>query len=138
MPRAERQKRHRVTAPGVAEPGSGLSSNCFVVNDFVIISGLTARDAQGALAAAGDPLRQAEIVFERMRRLMDAAGGTMSDIVKLNCFLTDIRHRDAFVLARRSFFSGDFPPCVVVGGVSFTEPGLLIEIDGWAILGSSD
>ena len=138
MPPAGRQKRRRVTAPGVAEPGPALSSNCFVIGDFVILTGLTARDTQGALVAPGDPLRQAEIVFERMQALMEAAGGVMSDIVKLNCFLTDIRHRDAFVGVRRGFFSGDFPPCVVVGGVSFTEPGLLIEVDGWAILGSGN
>jgi 2-iminobutanoate/2-iminopropanoate deaminase len=129
-------KRRRVTAPGVNEPADGLSSNCFVVGDFVFITGLTARAPDGKPAATGDALQQAVIVFERMKALMQAAGGTMADIVKMNCYLTDIRNRDGFVSARRQFFIGDFPPCVVLGGVAFTEPELLIEVDAWAILNS--
>jgi 2-iminobutanoate/2-iminopropanoate deaminase len=131
-----RAKRRRVTATGVNEPSAGLSSNCFVVGDFVILTGLTARDPDGQPTALGDAYGQAVVTFERMKALIEAAGGSMSDIVKLNCFLTDIRHRDGFVKARKEFFTGDFPPCAVVGGVSFTEPELLIEVDGWAILGS--
>jgi 2-iminobutanoate/2-iminopropanoate deaminase len=129
-------KRRRVVVPGVNEPDDGLSSNCFVVGNFVVISGLTARDAEGKPTALGDPYRQATIIFERMKAFMSGAGGTMSDIIKLNCYLTDIRHRDGFVRARRNFFVDDFPPCVVVGGVVFTSPELLIEIDAWAILNS--
>ena len=130
-------KRRRVIVPGVNEPGSGLSSNCFVVGDLVIITGLTARTDDGQPAALGDARQQAVIVFERMKALMRAAGGTMGDIIKLNCYLTDIRHRDGFVSARREFFVGDFPPCVVLGGVVFTAPELLIEVDAWAVLNSA-
>lgn len=129
-------KRRRVTAPGVSEPGDGLSSNCFVVDDLVVINGMTSRTSEGKPAASGDAYTQATIVFERIKALMEAAGGTMGDIVKLNCYLTDIRHRDGFVRARREFFTGDFPPCVVLGGVVFTDAELLIEVDAWAVLGS--
>ncbi|MGE0522195.1 MAG: RidA family protein [Variibacter sp.] len=129
-------KRRRVTAPGVSEPGNGLSSNCFVVDDLVVINGMTARTSEGKPAAPGDAYTQAVIAFERIKALMEAAGGTMGDIVKLNCYLTDIRHRDGFVQARRKFFTGDFPPCVVLGGVVFTDADLLIEIDAWAVLDS--
>lgn len=138
MPDTSRAKRRRVTAAGVSEPGAGLSSNCFVVGDLVIITGLTARDADGKVAALGDAYRQATVLFSRMKALLEAAGGMMSDIIKLNCYLTDIRYRDDFVKARQEFFRGDFPPCVVLGGVSFTTSGLLIEVDAWAILGSGD
>jgi enamine deaminase RidA (YjgF/YER057c/UK114 family) len=80
-------KRRRVTAPGVNEPADGLSSNCFVVGDFVFITGLTARAPDGKPAATGDALQQAVIVFERMKALMQAAGGTMADIVKMNTYI---------------------------------------------------
>jgi 2-iminobutanoate/2-iminopropanoate deaminase len=132
----EAMKRRRVVVPGVSEPDEGLSSNCFVVGNFVVISGLTARDADGKPTALGDPYQQATTIFERIKAFMSAAGGTMSDIIKLNCYLTDIRHRDDFVRARRHFFVNDFPPCVVIGGVVFTSPELLMEIDAWAILDS--
>jgi enamine deaminase RidA (YjgF/YER057c/UK114 family) len=138
MPRTKRSKRRRVTAAGVSEPDASLSSNCFVVGDLVIITGLTARDADGQVTAIGDAYGQATVLFGRMRALIEAAGGAMSDIIKLNCYLTDIRYRDDFVRVRQEFFTGDFPPCVVLGGVSFTTPELLIEVDAWAILGSGD
>lgn len=138
MHNTNRSKRRRVTAAGVSEPGAGLSSNCFVVGDLVIITGLTARDADGKVTAIGDAYRQAIVLFSRMNALIEAAGGVMGDIIKLNCYLTDIRYRDDFVKARQEFFSGDFPPCVVLGGVSFTTYELLIEVDAWAVLGSGD
>ena len=74
--------------------------------------------------------------FTRMKLFVEAAGGKMSDIIKLNVFLNDIRHRIAFVEARKQFFSGDFPPCVVVGGNVFAQPEYLVEIEAMAILGS--
>jgi enamine deaminase RidA (YjgF/YER057c/UK114 family) len=108
-----------------------------VIGDLVTINGLTARTEEGTPAALGDPYRQAIIIFERMNAFMRAAGGTMGDIIKMNCYLTDIRYRDAFVAARREFFVGDFPPCVVLGGVVFTLPELLLEVDAWGVLNSA-
>lgn len=137
MPRVTQAKRYRVTAPNVSEPGHGIASNCFVVGDMVFLSGMTARDLEGKVTAIGDANQQAVCVLNRMKSLLEAAGGTMSDIVKLNCFLTDIRYRDDFVRARKEFFTDDFPPCTLIGGVSFTTPELLIEVDGFAVLGSS-
>jgi len=136
MPRAVKRKRRRVTAPNVSEPGQGTSSNCFVVGDMVFLSGMTARDAEGKVSALGDAYQQAMCLLGRIKALMEASGGAMSDIVKLNCFLTDIRYRGDFVRARKEFFDEHFPPCTLVGGASFTEPDILIEVDAIAVLGS--
>jgi enamine deaminase RidA (YjgF/YER057c/UK114 family) len=109
-----------------------------VTGDFVTITGLTSRDEKGQVAPTGQSYEQARVVFGRMQALIEAAGGNMSDIIKLNCYLTDIRHREGFVRAREEFFSGDFPPCVVIGGVAFTVPEILVEVDALAILGSEE
>jgi enamine deaminase RidA (YjgF/YER057c/UK114 family) len=131
-------KRRRIVAPGVHEPDAGLSSNCFAIGDFVVLNGLTARDGDGNVVGLGDAYAQAAAVFRRMQALMDAAGGAMADIIKMNCYLADIRHREDFVRARRDFFTGDFPPCVVLGGLAFTAPEILIEVDAWALVGSGE
>ena len=131
-------KRRRIVAPGVSEPGPGLSSNCFAVGDLIIVTGLTARDSAGKVAPLGNAHGQAMALLQRMKALIEAADGNMSDIIKLNCYLTDIRHRDDFVRARQQFFNNDFPPCVVLGGVVFTAPEILIEVDAWAIRGSGE
>lgn len=129
-------KRRRVTVPWIKEPEPGLWSNCFVIGNMVVIAGMVGRDADGNIAGPGDPYKQSIALFERMRAFVEAAGGTMADIVKLNAFLADIRHRPAFIEARRQFFSGDFPPCVVVGNVAFAQPEYLVEVEAMAIIGS--
>ena len=131
-------KRQRIIAPGVAEPPPGLWSNCYVVDKLVIMAGMVGRAKDGAILGLGDPYKQSILAFERMQAFMEAAGGKMSDIIKLNCFLTDIRHREHFVKARQQFFQGDFPPCTVIGNVAFADSNFLVEVDAWAILGSGD
>jgi len=131
-------KRRRIVVPEVQEPPEGYWSNCFVIDKFVVIAGMIGRNPKNELVGPGDPLAQSIAAFERMKLFVEAAGGKMSDIVKLTAYLTDIRHRNAFVEARRKFFTGDFPPCVVVGGVVFAHPEYLVEIDAYAILGCGD
>lgn len=135
---AGKLKRRRIVVPEVPEPPPGYWSNCYVIGDLVVMAGMIARDAKNELVGPGDPLAQSMQVFTRMKLFIEAAGGKMHDIIKLNAFLTDIRHRQAFVEARQKFFTGDFPPCVVVGGTVFAHPEYLVEVEAWAILGSGD
>lgn len=131
-------KRRRIVLPQVPEPPAGYWSNCYVIGNLVVIAGMVGRDAKNELVGPGDPFAQTVAAFERMKLFVEAAGGKMNDIIKLNVFLTDIRHRIPFVEARKKFFTGDFPPCVVVGGTVFAAPELLVEIEAMAIVGSGD
>ncbi len=133
---AGRAVRKRITTPLSGEPDAEMWSNCFVVGDQVIIAGMTSKDLDGSFRAIGDAYQQTVHCFERMRAYMEAAGGTLHDIVKINIYLTDIRYRPDMVKARKEFFSGDFPPAVVVGNVTLATEEILVEIDAWGILGS--
>lgn len=130
-------KKRRVTSSKVPESREpGTWSNCFVVGDQVILAGMVARASDGSLIGAGDPYKQSMAAFQNMRALVEAAGAKMNDIVKINVYLTDIRHRPDFLKARRKFFTGDFPAAVVVGNVTLASPELLVEIDAWAFMGA--
>jgi enamine deaminase RidA (YjgF/YER057c/UK114 family) len=129
-------KRRRITVPEVPEPPEGTWSNCFVIGNLVVIAGMVGKDSNNQLVGPGDAYAQTMQAFTRMKLFVEAAGGKMGDIIKLNVFLNDIRHRIPFVEARKQFFSGDFPPCVVVGGTVFAQPEYLVEIEAMAILGS--
>lgn len=131
-------KRRRIVVPEVPEPPPGYWSNCYVIDKLVVIAGMIARDRDNNIVGPGDPYAQSIALFERMRLFVEAAGGKMNDIIKLTAYLTDIRHRTQFVEARKQFFSGDFPPCVVVGGVAFAHAEYLVEVDAFAIIGSGD
>src|SRR5580700_10554571 len=53
----------------------------------VYLAGQVASDASGKLVGEGNFEAQAEQVFRNLRIAVEAAGGTMADIVKLNIYL---------------------------------------------------
>ena len=136
MRNSEAQKMQRIYSADVKEPDAGLWSNCFVVGNQLILAGMVAWDTDGQLVGSNDARAQSVKCFENMKAYVEAAGGAMNDIVKINCYLTDMRHRPAFLEARREFFTGDFPAAVVVGNVTLANADLLVEIDAWGFIGA--
>uniref|UniRef100_UPI0013DA6822 RidA family protein n=1 Tax=Serratia marcescens TaxID=615 RepID=UPI0013DA6822 len=61
-----------------------------------------------------DEYEQARIILTKLKNLVEAAGGTAGDIVKLTIFVTDISQRERVWKARKEFFSGNFPACSLV------------------------
>lgn len=124
----------RIISPEVTEPAPGTWSNCLKVGDTVYVSGLTARD-KNLKATGGGEYEQAKLIFERIRHLVTAAGGTMRDVVKINMYLTRIEHREEVWRARREFFDGAFPVATLVEVSSLAQPEILVEIEAVAVLG---
>ena len=131
-------KKVRITSPKVWEPEAEMWSNCFVVGNQLILAGMVALDPDHSIVGGDDPFKQSMAAFRNMKNLVEAAGGTMSDIVKITVYLTDMKNRPAFLEARRNFFTGDFPAAAVIGDVTLADPDLLIEIDAWGFIGSGD
>jgi enamine deaminase RidA (YjgF/YER057c/UK114 family) len=131
-------KKKRITSPKVGEPAPGLWSNCWVVGNQLILAGMVPWDKNGALVGGNDPYAQSIAAFENMKALVEAAGAKMSDLVKINVYLTDMRFRPAFIEARKKFFTGDFPAAVVIGNVTLASPDLLVEFDAWGFIGCGD
>jgi enamine deaminase RidA (YjgF/YER057c/UK114 family) len=109
-----------------------------VVGDHVYIAGVYASTEPGldGGATGGGMYGQAVAVFTRIKHLVEAAGGTMSDVVKVMIFVTDIGQRQEIWKARREFFSGDFPPSTMVEVRALANPDLLITAEAVAVLGS--
>ena len=129
--------KQRITSPHVTEPSPGLWSNCMRVGDVVHISGLTARAADGQSILGAGEYEQSRVIFEKMRHLVEAAGGRMDDMAKLTIFVTRIQHNTEVWRARREAFSGDFPACSLVEVSALAKPEILVEIEGVAYLGCS-
>jgi 2-iminobutanoate/2-iminopropanoate deaminase len=125
----------RITSPQVAEPGPGTWSNCLVVDGIAYISGMVARGSDGKVIV-GDEYEQAKLIFAKIRNLVEAAGGTTADVVKLTIFVTDITHREDVWRARRESFAGDFPASTLVQVAALAEPSVRLEIDAIAHIGA--
>jgi enamine deaminase RidA (YjgF/YER057c/UK114 family) len=94
--------------------------------------------ADGKIVSPGDLVAQFEQVIRNLKAVAEAAGGGVSDIVKLNIF---VKSRDDYKarlkeLGRiyRSYF-GDYYPAMALFEVSdFFQPEALVEIEGIAVI----
>ena len=72
--------------------------------DTIYLSGLVALDPDGKLVGEGDMHAQSAQVFRNIAEALAAAGATMSDVVKINTFLTDMSRYAEFARARTEAF----------------------------------
>jgi 2-iminobutanoate/2-iminopropanoate deaminase len=67
---------------------------------LIFLSGQLARDADGNLVGKGDMAEQTRQCIRNMRTVLEAAGGTLDDIVSVVVYTTDIRQFKEIVAAR--------------------------------------
>ena len=127
----------RVTSPQVAEPIPETWSNCKVAGDFFQGAGMDSGYDGDAIAGGDDVYEQARLTFAKIKKLVEAAGGVMDDIIKVTIFVTDITRREEVWKARREFFTGDFPCSTLVEIAALARPGLAVEIEAHGFIGSS-
>lgn len=125
--------KERIISEHVKEPAPGMWSNCLKVGNQVFISGMTARQPDGE-TVLGEEYEQSKVIFEKIKNLVEAAGGTMGNIIKMTIFVTNITNNSAVWKARKEFFTGDFPACTLVEVKSLAKPEILLEIEALAIL----
>jgi 2-iminobutanoate/2-iminopropanoate deaminase len=126
----------RVSSPEVPDPPPGTWSNCLVVDGVAYIAGMTAGAAASNTTPA-DEYAQAKAIFTKIKHLVEAAGGSMADILKVTIFVTDITQREKVWQARREFFTGNFPASTLVQVAALAHPSLKVEIDAIAHIGAS-
>ena len=123
----------RATSPAAPEPPPETWSNCLVAGGIAYVAGMTARGSE----AAGDEYVQAKAIFSKIRGLLEAAGGSMGDVMKVTIFVTDITQREKVWQARREFFSANFPVSTLVQAAALADPSLKVEIEAVAHIGAS-
>ncbi len=126
-----------IRAPGVPDGPPGSFSACKKVGDTVYLAGTVAWDKDMKPLGGNDAYEQSKIIFGYMKKMMEAAGGQIDDIVRITVFTTDMRHQSAFWRARKEFFSGDFPCSTLVCVSALFHPELLIEIEATGVIGSA-
>jgi len=122
-------EKQRIVDP-LAAPNTGSYSPALRVGPLVMVSGQGPIDPDGKIVD-GDIRAQTALTMDNVRRLVEAAGASMDDVVKCTCYLADIADFDAFDAVYRQYFR-DPLPCrtTVEAGLS----GIRIEIDAMAYL----
>jgi 2-iminobutanoate/2-iminopropanoate deaminase len=101
---------------------------------LIFLSGQLARDAEGSLVGPGDMAEQTRQCIRNMRTVLEAAGGTLDDIVSIVVYTTDIRQFKEIVAARTEFFVAKLPTSTIVEVNHLADPGLMIEFQAIAAL----
>jgi enamine deaminase RidA (YjgF/YER057c/UK114 family) len=104
---------------------------------FVFIAGNTAGDPEGKVVGVGDIRAQTRYALEKIKKGVEAAGGTLQDIVSMTIFTTDARYHPAVNETRREFLGSNFPTSTMVQVVALARPELLIEINAIAVVPES-
>lgn len=130
-------KKERFFSDAVREPADKTWSNCLRVDDLILISGMTARGMDGESLLGDTAYEQAKVVLQKIKDLVEAAGGAMDDVVKMTIFVTDMSDNTQVWKARQEFFTGNFPACSLVQVAALAKPEILLEIEAIAIAGCS-
>src|SRR5262245_2515900 len=67
---------------------------------LLYVSGQVAWDASGAIVGKGDARAQARQVLQNMRAVLQAAGGDLSNLMKITTYITKIEDPSAVVETR--------------------------------------
>jgi reactive intermediate/imine deaminase len=118
-------------------PPSGHFSQAIAVQAkgrLVFISGMVSKGADGKVVGAGDIEAQTRQVCENVRAAVEAAGGTMDDIVRVDVFVRNMEQFERIHKVRREYFGSPPPASTMVEVSKFTAPDYLIEMSAIAVL----
>ena len=97
--------------------------------DFLFVSGQIAMDPSGQIVGVDNCEVQTRQVMTNLQAVVEAGGGTMDDVIKITCFLTNIEDYSAYCKVRAEVFPV-IPPAsssVIVSGL--VKPQALVEVE---------
>jgi enamine deaminase RidA (YjgF/YER057c/UK114 family) len=106
----------------------------------LFLAGQVAKDRDGRVVGKGDIVAQFRQVCENMKTLVTAAGGQLTDVVKLTIYVLDTpefkRQGKPIGVVYREYFGKHYPAMTLVGARDLYDAaeGCMIEIEGFACL----
>lgn len=100
----------------------------------IYVAGQVAKDDNGELVAPGDAEGQARHIYASLGRVLDAAGATFDNVVKITTFLVDRADAPAVSKVRFEHFGDHRPPHtgLIVAGLG--GPDVKLEVEVIAVL----
>ena len=122
-------------SPKISQPRGIMSHGVKVTaGSLVFVSGQVARNVYGELVGKGDIKAQTRQALENVKDVLEAAGATMNDVVKVTVFVTNVvEHYTEIHEARAEYWKSDYPASTMVEVRSLVSPDMLIEIEAIAV-----
>ena len=128
--------KRQIVSADLAQP-SGVFSHATTIaakGTLVFVSGMVAKRPDGTIAGIGDVSEQTRQVCENLKAAMEAAGGTLDDICRVDVFVRNIEHFEQIHKVRREYFAAPAPASTMIEVTKMVHPDYLIEINAIAVL----
>ena len=112
-------------------------SQGFRVGDLVFVSGQAAVNAQGEVVGVGDFGAQARQAVRNLDRVLNAAGSSLGQVIKVTIFVTDMSYFPEVVKLRKEVFSQPYPADTICEVQGLAYPELMFEIEAVALADGS-
>jgi enamine deaminase RidA (YjgF/YER057c/UK114 family) len=129
----------KIINPPTLAPPKGFNHGILIDGGRLLcLAGQDASDAAGRIVAPGDLVAQFDQVLRNLQAVVEVAGGSTQDIVKLNIFVAD---RAAYRANRRpigevfrAYFGSYYPTMALFEVSGFFQDEALIEMEGLAVI----
>lgn len=101
-----------------------------MVGNVLYLSGTLGLDEEGEVPATAEA--EARNALNNVRRVLEEAGMTMDDLVRVQVFCSDVRLYNTFNAVYRTYFDGEFPARAFIGSGTLLR-GARFEVQGIAV-----
>ncbi|POX48169.1 enamine deaminase RidA [Streptomyces sp. Ru71] len=128
--------KNEVISPELAEPNGHFAQATVIETGgrLLFISGMTARAKDGTVTGVGDITAQTHQVCQNLKAAVEAAGGSLDDIARVDVYVRNMEDFDAIHAVRRQYFTGVAPASTMVEVSKFVNKDYLIEINAIAAI----
>ena len=124
-----------INPSALVPPPGGIFTHVVKVGDTVYITGQVGRDAQGTVVP-GDAGAQYRQVMSNIRAAIEAAGGTLQDIVKTTTYVVGTENIPAVRAVREELRLANPATSTMVVVAALAAPAYLVEVEAIGHLGT--
>ena len=100
----------------------------------IFLAGQTGVDDDGEFVSHDDFEGEVRLMFDNMRRVLEGAGATMNDVVRITVFIKDMSKIVEFTKIKREVFGDHSPAQSAIGVSTLAVPELTLEVEATAVV----